>query len=57
MKANLAFELRITFEPCFSIRRFKRICGLACVFFQSLRFKGGESSSQFQWFTIAKIEL
>ena len=23
----------------------------------SLGFKGGESSSQFQWFTIAKIEL
>ena len=23
----------------------------------SIDFKGGESSSQFQWFTIAKIEL
>ena len=26
-------------------------------FFLNLVFKGGESSSQFQWFTIAKIEL
>ena len=40
-----------------SIKKVNVTCVLGLHIDSDLTFKGGESSSQFQWFTIAKIEL